>query len=71
MNKSRFIEILKTFAQKFVIFFIFFAFVACSLYDTPELPDINCESFSYKEIVKKRNTLEKRRADIGVKHESR
>ena len=71
MNKTKFLEIVKTFAQKFVILSVFFAFVACSLYDTPELPDINRESFSYKEIVKKRNTLEKRKANIGVKNESR
>lgn len=71
MNKAKFLEILKTFAQKFAIFSIFFAFVACTLYETPELPDINRESFSYTDVVKKRDALEKRRADIGVKNESR
>lgn len=71
MNKTNFFEISKTVAKKCVIFGIFFAFVSCSFYETPELPDIDRKSFSYKEVVKKRNALEKRRAAIGVKNESR
>ena len=71
MNKVKFLEIFKIMVQKFVILFIFFAFVACSFYETPELPDVNRESFSYTDVVKKRNALEKRRADIGAKNESR
>ena len=71
MNKTNFFEFSKNIAQKSLIFLIFFAFVSCSFYETPELPDIDRKSFSYKEVVKKRNALEKRRAAIGVKNESR
>lgn len=71
MNKSKFLNFSKVAVQKFVIFCTFFAFVSCSFYETPELPDIDRKSFSYKEVVKKRNALEKRREAIGVKNESR
>ena len=71
MNRTNLFEISKNTAKKFLLFLIFFAFVSCSFYEKPELPDIDRKSFSYKEVVKKRNALEKRRAAIGVKNESR
>lgn len=77
MNKMKFLEIFEIIAKKLIIFFVFFAFISCSLYETPELPDINRKSFSYKDIIKKKEALNKRRAnkaDIrtdGAKHESK
>ena len=67
MNKMEFFRTLKTVMQKIAIFSIFFAFVACSFYETPELPDINRKSFSYKDVVKQRNMLEKKKTSIGLK----
>lgn len=55
--------------NKFYILIIFYTFVSCSSCKTPPLPDINTKSFSYEEIVKKKNALLKSRSSsetLGV-----
>ncbi|MBR1734664.1 MAG: hypothetical protein IJ730_04360 [Alphaproteobacteria bacterium] len=41
----------------FGFFSIFLILNSCSLYDTPELPDVNQESFSYEEMMEKKDKL--------------
>jgi hypothetical protein len=46
---------------KYYIFTIFFFCIACSKYETVELPSLNAKSFSYEEMMNKKDELEKRR----------
>lgn len=49
--------------KNFWIFFTFFVLASCSLYKTPDLPDVNRKSFSYEDVVKRKNDLVARRAE--------
>lgn len=49
--------------KNFWIFSFFFLLASCSLFETPDLPDINRESFSYADVVKRKDALIARRTE--------
>ena len=49
--------------KNFWIFSFFLLSTSCSLFETPDLPDINRESFSYADVVKRKDALIARRVE--------
>ncbi|MDR2681610.1 MAG: hypothetical protein LBB29_01010 [Holosporaceae bacterium] len=47
---------------------LFFCLSSCTSYKTPELPDLNAESFSYEAMMKKQEELKQKAILIRKKN---
>jgi hypothetical protein len=56
------------FSHATISFLLFFCLSSCTSYKTPELPDLNAESFSYEAMMKKQEELKQKAILIRKKN---
>jgi hypothetical protein len=58
----------KKISRATILFLLFFGLSSCTSYETPELPDLNAESFSYESMTKRQKELQQKAISIRKKN---